>query len=1051
MTRAARTTAARSNLDRLVRGAALAALIPVATPAAFPGETPVETSIDFARDVQPLLANHCFACHGPDEATRKAGLRLDTPDGAAALLRSGNRAVVAGEPDLSELLTRIESDDARQRMPPEKFGKPLGDAQRATLRRWIEQGGAYRRHWSFVAPVQAPLPAVQDAAWPRAPLDHFVLARLEAQQLSPSPEAPRETLLRRASLALTGLPPTPGEQAAFLADARPDAYERAVDVLLASTRAAEHQARLWLDLARYGDTHGYHLDNERALWRWRDWVIEAFERNLPYDQFTVEQLAGDLLPDATDAQRLATGFLRCNPTTGEGGLIEEEYLVKYAVDRVNTLGQVWLGLTVGCAQCHDHKFDPLSQRDYYGLFAFLNGIAEKGTDENALLPQPAMKAPRAEEAAARAKLAAALDAATAAAAAPRGDLERLLPAWEAAARDEAAKRFAPLAVARHSADHATVRERQADGSWLAVGPSPAREVERFEIDAAALALPASLTALRLEALVDPSLPGGGPGRFENGNFVLTGFAAERVGADGRAEPLAFARAVADHQQENFPPSLALDGDTGSGWAILPQLSSHQALFVLAEPLALAAGDRLRVTLRHESQFERHVIGRVRLSASGDAALQAPEFDAAALARTLELDALLALPADRRDAAAQERVARELRRRNDASWRALDDRRAALAADLAAFDAALPSAMVAAELATPRPTYLLRRGQYDQKGEPIAPALPAALGRLADGEKGDRLALARWLVRRDHPLTARVVVNRVWAQLFGSGLVKTAEDFGAQGSPPSHPELLDWLAVDLLDHGFDLRRLHRQLVTSATFRQSSRVTPESLALDRDARLLSRMPRLRLDAEVIRDGALAASGLLVEQVGGRSVKPYQPGDLWKVIAYPTSNTATFVQDHGDALWRRSLYTFWKRTSPPPNLAAFDAPSRESCTVQRARTNTPLQALVLLNDVQFVEAARVLAQRLLREGGCDAATRVRLAWQLVLGRAPRPAELERALAAVAREQANFAAEPERAALLLAQGEAPLDASAPPAELAAWTLLSSTLINLDEFVTRE
>jgi len=803
----------------------------------------------------------------------------------------------------------------------------------------------------------------------------------------------------RTTLALTGLPPTAAEQAAFLAEAALDgagaSHERRVDALLASPAAAEHQARLWLDGARYGDTHGYHLDNERSLWRWRDWVIDAFRRNLPFDRFTLEQLAGDLLPDADASTRLATGFLRCNPTTGEGGLIEEEYLVKYAVDRVNTLGTVWLGLTLGCAQCHDHKFDPISQRDYFGLLACFNGLADKGSDDNALVPAPAMAAPLPGQAERREALAAAL------------------------ARDDAALAalpFEPQALLQRRAQHGTVREPLPDGSLLAVGPSPASEVETFEFGE----LPRAIAALKLEALTDPALPGGGPGRFENGNFVLTGLAAEFVAPDGSATPLPLVRAMADHAQADFPIERALDGDAASGWAILPQLTSHHAWLLPAAPVAVPAGARLRVTLRHESVFARHVIGRVRFTACGSA-----------------------------------------------DWVAAAARRAATAAELAALDAAIPQVMVAAELPMARPTHLLRRGQYDQKGDVVAPALPAAFGALPPATRPDRLALARWLVQPDHPLTARVVVNRTWTQLFGDGLVRTVEDFGAQGERPSHAELLDWLAVDFVRHGFDLRRLQRQILTSATWRQSAQVTPELLARDAQNRLLARAPRLRLDAEVIRDQALAASGLLVEQIGGRSVKPYQPGDLWKVIAYPTSNTATFVQDHGDALWRRSLYTFWKRTAPPPNLAAFDAPSRESCTLRRPRTNTPLQALVLLNDVQFVEAARVLAQRVLTQplalppvadaaatsgptpsGELDA--RVALLWRLALAREPAPAELLLARSALAREQARFAADSARTAALLTLGEAPRDTTLDPALHAAWTLLASTLFNVDEFVTR-
>jgi hypothetical protein len=1158
----------------------------------------------FGRDVRPILANHCFACHGPDEGRRKAGLRLDVFDGATAELRTGNHALVPGSLDESELVARVTHESVKQRMPPQSTGKPLSPAQIETLKSWVEQGGKYERHWSLVPPTRAP----------GGSIDGFLLARLHEEGLEPSPPAPLETQLRRVTFDLTGLPPTPDEIDAFLADAKSDgeqgdaAYRRAVKRLLASPRYGEQMARYWLDLARYGDTHGYHLDNERSLWRWREWVIDAFNTNEPFDRFTVEQLAGDLLPDATDAQKIATGFDRCNPTTGEGGLIEEEYLVKYVVDRVNTTSTLWLGLTVGCAQCHDHKFDPITQRDYYSMFAFFNSIAERGTDENALAPAPAMKAPTPEQAAALASVRAKLDAERSQLDAPMADVDAAQEQWEREWAARLAGRWRVLDVASaRSSGGATLTERDDHSVLVSAGASgslPATDVHEFTFAGA----PPTITALRLEALADDALPMKGPGTYGNGNFVLTNVEAEVVGAVVRK--VEFASAVADHAQDSFPIANAIDGDAGTGWAILPQLTSHQAILVPKAPIVVGEGESLRVRLHYESQFAQHLIGRPRFAATSDAGLapatlapwhvlgpftaasgklayttpfepeatlnsgvdleaanwvEKPEWTdgkvwnlagertAYYLARTIDAptdrsasfafgsdDAIkvwwngevvldrdversvapdqdkvtvelkaganllvmkvvnyaggfafvfretgdepdgvplplaesLGTPKESRTAAQQKSLRDHFRARRSPPWKELRSRVDALEREVAELDAQVPPTMVAAELAQPRTTTMLIRGQYDKKGDVVEPAIPAALGRLPDGAQHNRLGLAQWLVSRDNPLTARVAVNRLWAQLFGVGIVKTAQDFGAQGEWPVHQELLDWLAVEFVESGWDVKHLVELIVTSQAYRQSSNVTPELLAKDRDNRLLARGPRFRLDAEEIRDLALAASGLLVERIGGRSVKPYQPGDLWKVVGYPTSNTSSFVQDHGEALWRRSLYTFWKRTSPPANLVTFDAPSRESCTVQRARTNTPLQALVTMNDEQFVEAARVLAQRLIREvpakgdgtsgsatdGGAVDAARITLAYRLLVGRRPTERELAICAKAVERELAHYRGDAAAASALVHHGEAPLpegldgaNARADDvAQLAAWTTLASTLLNLDETVTK-
>jgi len=1140
-------------------------------------------AVDYRRDVRPILSDNCYACHGPDAAQRQAGLRLDVRDSALARTKSGAVPVVPGAPAESELWYRVNAAPD-ERMPPPDSRKELSAGEIEVLRAWIEEGAAWGEHWAFVAPRRPALPDVAAAAWPRNPIDRFVLARLEELGLEPAPEAARETWARRVAFDLNGLPPALGELDEYLADDCEGADARFVERLLASPRYGEHMARYWLDAARYGDTHGLHLDNERALWRWRDWVIEAFNAGLPFDRFVTEQLAGDLFPDATLEQRIATGFNRCNPTTGEGGLIAEEYLAKYAMDRVDTTGTVFMGLTLGCAQCHDHKFDPFTQREYYELFAFFNNLAEEGSDENALAPPPFVKAPTPEEARElEAALAAALEA-EARLDAPLPGVDALQADWEAewgARLRRGFHRLEPLAAT--SRDGATLTV-QPDGSVLAGGANPARDEHVFVLRTSA----EHVEALYLEGLTDPSLPNAGVGRAPNANVVLTNVALEVAPADGSAaaRPVRLAAAVADYSQPGYPIGAAIDGDPASGWAVDGgQREPRSVAFVPEAPFGFAGGTELRVRLSYESQFGQHALGRVRFAAASDPALvpaapgtwhvagpyaaqdgdvayrtpfapelraldpddatvgwkprndlvdgerfdftgegsavylhrtirapeprrvtlslgsddalkvwhdgtivlernvqrsAAPDQDRVELAlhaganhllfkvvnhaggfafhyRMLEEDAespppdlaqALAAAQGALRADLEQRLRRFFRRRHSPEWRALEGeaRRAREAA--AAIEARMPLTMVSAERAERRPAHVLIRGRYDRPGEAVEPGVPAALPPLAAEGRADRLDLARWLARPDHPLTARVFVNRLWQNVFGTGIVATAEDFGAQGEWPSHPELLDWLAVELVESGWDVRRVLRLIVTSATYRQSSRVTPETLARDPQNRLLARGPRFRLDAETVRDTALALGGLLVEKIGGPSVKPYQPAGLWQAVAYPTSNTAKFVQDEGQALYRRSLYTFWKRTSPPPGMQAFDAPSREACRVRRARTNTPLQALVLLNDVQFVEAARGFAQRILdAEGSVD--ERLVLAFRSATARRPSAGELAVLRHVHRRALEGFLSDEPSARALVEFG----DSEPPPgacAELAAWTVVASTILNLDETITK-
>ncbi len=812
----------------------------------------VQTVIDFNRDIRPILADNCFKCHGPDEKERKAKLRLGTRAGAVAELPGGNIAVVPSKPEASALMERITAAETTKRMPPAKTGKKLTPQQIASLRQWIAEGAKYSQHWAFIKPERPPVPTFSReptaSAWPRNDIDAFILARLQKEGLKPSPEADKITLIRRVTLDLTGLPPTPAEVDTFLKDDRSDAYERLVDRLLQSPRYGERIALEWLDAARYADTHGYHIDSGRDMTRWREWVIDAFNKNLPFDQFTIQQLAGDLLPNATLEQKIASGFNRNHMINFEGGAIPQEYHTAYIVDRVNTTATVWLGLTVGCAQCHDHKYDPITQKEFYQLYAFFHNVPENG----------------------------------------------------------------------------------------------------------------------------------------------------------------------------------LDGSKGNAAPLLKTATAEQQLRL----------DRLTASIK---EAERHLV----------AALTVPPVRG--LAQSTQ---------------AHQQLTKLRKERDD-------------------LDKQIPSTMVMQEMPQPRETFLLIRGQYDKKGEKVTAGVPSFLPPLRpapspptplpQGERGEekgvprplgergrgegdgplnRLDLARWLVDPEHPLTARVIVNRYWQMYFGTGLVKTAEDFGIQGDPPSHPELLDWLATEFIRTGWDVRRMQRLIVTSATYRQASTATPELLAKDPENRLLARQSRLRLQAEFIRDQALAVSGLLNGEIGGASVFPYQPKGLWEELmsrADGANWTAqTYTPSKGKDLYRRTMYTFWKRTCPPPTLATFDAPDRETCTVRRARTNTPLQALILMNDPTYIESARKLAERMLTEAGPTPEARLTFAFRLAVSRSPRPEEVAVLKKVLDTQLAAFAKDEAAALKLLSVGEAKRNEKLSPAELAAYAMVANVILNLDETVTR-
>ncbi|HXT61162.1 MAG TPA: DUF1553 domain-containing protein, partial [Pirellulales bacterium] len=867
-------------------------------------------------------------------------------------------------------------------------------------------------------------------------------------------------------LDLTGLPPTPAEVDAFLNDKSPAAYEKVVDRLLALPRYGERMAQRWLDAARYADTNGYQTDAERSMWRWRDWVIDAYNRNLPFDQFTVEQLAGDMLPGCTLDQQIATGFNRNHRGNGEGGIIPAEYAVEYVVDRVDATSTVWLGLTMGCARCHDHKFDPVTQREFYGAFAYFNNVPERGKAVKAGNSPPVVKSPTPHEQ----RELADLDRSLASAEAEFQPLAAELPAAQAAWESEAAKSspedwtFSEGLIARLAFDGQTQNEIDPESRPIFIDGEPTFAAGRTDhaavfdgrrfVDAGSAGAFGYLDKFSLSAWINPAQADAGTAisrmkdapeasgyylRIVDGrvqlNLVMRWLDdCLRVETERRLAPGEWRHVTATYDGSRVAAGIKIyiDGRPEPLKVIVDDLNQT---FAVEEPLRIGGGGG------PEGRFHG-MLDDVRAYRR---ALTADE--AAIVATAQSIGEILALPAADRSANQSRKLAayflaEQAPEAVRAAWRRVVELRARRAALVESF----PTTMVMQEMSTPRETHLLLRGEYDKPGERVAPCVPASLPPLPAGAPNNRLGFARWLVDPANPLTARVAVNRYWQMLFGVGIVKTVDDFGAQGEAPSHPELLDWLATEYVANGWDTKALLRTIVTSATYRQASKPTAELLRRDPENRLLARGPRVRLAAEMIRDQALAASGLLVERVGGPSVKPYQPGDLWKELA-----SVEYVQDYGEKLYRRSLYTFWKRTVAPPTMIAFDAAGRETCTVRETRTNTPLQALALLNEVTFVEAARMLAQRVMLEGGETPEARITLAFRLAVARPPRPEELEILVKGFASHLARYRAEPQAAAELLNTGEAPHDTRLDAAELAAYTAVAGVILNLDETVTKE
>jgi hypothetical protein len=991
-------------------------------------------TIDFDREVRPILADNCFACHGPDEQARKGKLRLDTQDGAM----SKKGVIVAGNAAKSRLLERILSSDDSEHMPPVKTGKRLTAVQIETLRRWIDGGAKWSQHWSFVKAQRPSLPVIKNRTWPRNAIDYFILARLETAGLAPSPEADRATLIRRVTLDLTGLPPTLTELDAALNDPSTDWYERLVDRLLQSPRYGERMALDWLDAARFADTHGYHIDAGRDMTRWREWVIDAYNANMAFDRFTVEQLAGDLLPNTTVEQKIASGFHRNHMINFEGGAIPEEYHTAYIVDRINTTSTVWLGLTLQCCQCHDHKYDPFTQKEFYQLFAFFHNVPENGLDGSKGNAAPLLKAPTPRQKARLDQLADSIRGIESKLGRDLPKVDAAQAEWEKTTAQKPAKvEWTVLEASELSSRGGATLTKDKDGSIRVSGENPTQ-------DGYTIVAPTGnpgVTSLRLEALPDDSLPEKGPGRSANGNIVLTDV---RVLAGGT--PIKIRTASADFSQKDYPVSAAIGQKPGTGWAIHPEVGKpHFAIFEFDKPIADKSD--LRILLDFRSPFGQHQLGRFRLSVTTSATPHGVTTLPAAVS------AALVLPPEKRSEAQKTVLRSYYRAQVWPEGRELQTQLTKLREEQSAVERDVPNSMVMQEMPAPRETFLLMRGQYDKKGEKVQAATPARLPPLPKDAPPNRLGLARWLVSPDHPLTARVAINRYWQAYFGTGLVKTAEDFGTQGERPSHPELLDWLACEFQSN-WDVKAVQRLIVTSATYRQSAKVTPALLHADPENRLLARQSRVRLPAEFIRDQALAVSGLLDGEIGGKSVSPYQPAGIWEELAFRADfrnwTAQTYVQDHGKDLYRRGMYTFWKRTVPPPTLVTFDAPDRETCTVRRSRTNTPLQALILMNDPTYVEAARKLAERLLAESGATTDERIRIAFRLVLSRPPT--ERETAVVRKIYEDVlvKYRKDGDAARKVLSVGESQRNERLDVAELAAWTMAASVLLNLDEAVTR-
>jgi hypothetical protein len=1069
--------------------------------------TSPEKPVDFDRDIRPILSDTCFACHGPEEDGRQGNLRLDTKEGVFTD-RGGYQIIVPGNSAASRLYQRISAKE--RRMPPASSSRTLTPQQIELIREWIDQGAKWESHWAFDRPKRPALPAVKDKTWPRNPIDYFILARLEADGLKPSAEADKATLLRRVSFDLTGLPPTPSEVDSFLADHSADAYEKRVDQLLQSPHYGERMAMPWLDLARYSDTHGYHIDSLREMWPWRDWVINAFNSNMRFDEFTIEQLAGDLLPHATVQQKIASGFNRNNMINFEGGAIPEEYHVEYVVDRASTTATTWLGLTMGCARCHDHKYDPIKQKDFYRFFAFFNTVPERGLDgyegnADPVLPLPTPEQKRKMDELHQ-QIAGVLTAMpekemlalrnewqkTRLASLPEppgdglathyefnGDLTDALSRHDGKlVRGEVIYEDGPTGKAAEFSGETEVNLGQAGdfdapepfalSFWVNLYGLKSSEVLQKK-DASAnwagyvlgfddvaytgrhqrnLRLVVRLAARWPDSAVEVRTKDRVP--MDGSHHVLVNYdgsgkaAGLQLYVDGKLWPTEIAK---DALGGSFRTSAPLEiGNKNTGGLFQGQLDD---LRIYTRTLTAAEAENLAVHLPARVLLTELAGAPAKEIASLQPDKPPEEADIGELAKAESQEQKQERLEKRHQTALTEYF---LRHEAPEKYRQLYSRLAELRKERAKLEKSITTTMVMAEMSKPRDTFILGRGQYDNQGEKVTPGVPSFLPPMARDMPANRLGLAKWILAPSNPLTARVAVNQYWQQYFGTGIVKTAEDFGSQGEPPSHPELLDWLATEFVGSGWDVKAMQRLMVTSATYRQSSIASRELMERDPENRLLARGPRFRLPAEMVRDNALAISGLLNDKIGGPSVYPYQPKGLWEEMAFGEGYSGqSYTQSSGPDLYRRGMYTVWKRTVPPPSLTLFDAPDREKCTARRAVTNTPLQALTLLNDPTYVEASRALAERTLRKGGKSDRDRLDFAFKLATARTPDPQERAVLLNSLTEFRSTYRQDQQSGSKLLAVGETKADSRLAPRELAAWTAVASMILNLDETITKQ
>ena len=1012
--------------------------------------------IEFNRDIRPILSENCFFCHGPDKNKRQADLRLDTLDGLTRHPGDPAKpgAVVPGKPGESELVRRIISSDSEKVMPPTDSGKRLTPRDIQLLKQWIEQGANYEGHWAFL-PIKRPVNSIQpDAVKPGAAMpigssviDAMVRDGLASRGLKPSPEADRITLIRRLSFDLIGLPPTPEQVDAFLKDNSPNAYEKVVDGLLQSPHYGERLAIWWLDLVRYADSVGYHGDQDVSVSPFRQYVIDSFNKNQRFDQFTIEQLAGDLLPEPSRDQKIASGYNRLGMMSAEGGVQDKEYLAKYIAERVRNASGTWLGVTLGCAECHDHKYDPFTTRDFYRFEAFFADIQERGLYSGAnsdgnwgsfiKVPNPQQEAALADLDRQIAATKTVLNTATAELADAQAAWEKTQILWTV---------LKPASIVSTGGATLTLKE---DGSILASGTSPATDTYVLKIND----LMSGVTAFRLEVLPDDSLPAKGPGRAGNGNFVLSEFIVEQNSVEGTDRPVKFQSATASYEQTGaaggnpygkWAVAAAIDGDIKGktwGWAVMEKVGQpNVAVFESAQDVINENG--VTISLLQNLDNPQHTLGRFRISAT-----TAPRPVKVDQSLPPQISAILAVAIEQRSEAQRNELAAHYR----LIAPILEPTRQQLAGlekSRKELDARIPSTLVTTAV-QPRMVRILRRGNWmDDSGEPVSPAYPAIFSSgPTDDRRLTRLDLARWMTAGDNPLTARVFVNRVWKLLFGAGLSRRVDDLGAQGDSPSHPLLVDQLAGQFIESGWDIKQLIKTIVMSETYRQTSLSNRELREIDPYNRWLARQGRFRLDAELVRDNALAISGLLVSKLGGTSVKPYQPPGYWAHLNFPTRE---WQNGNGEDLYRRGLYTHWQRQYLHPSLMAFDAPSREECTADRARSNTPLQSLVLLNDPSYIEAARAFAEQIIRHGGTTTSDRLKFAFHRAVAREITPAETEILDHLLQGHLVEYKSDPNAANELLSVGAKPITAEVDKTELAAWTSVARTILNLHETITR-